>query len=355
MDENLKETLISASASKWRPRYARMLGRRGFYEVWFLLINDLSKKQSYWIRYTLLISGSNDAKADAVNVGEALVWFGFFDQETPSKNFIIKQSHPLSVAKPSGALDREHFNIVAIGESELLLDMAKGTIKTPSQEKTASWNIHFTNFARPYHHVPRIAAMLQLTTTVPVSQPNLRATGEIRVNGDARRIEDVPATQTHIIGKNYADEWAWAHCNAFDTARGEYFEMISRKDRATLGFFDGKKRYYFNKLSSMRHITKEWNLTGITFAAISRDHEIHGNIEVPKEALLGVEYKGPREERMYCYNSEVAYGKIILRIKANDDIPWEEHEFVSSGAFAFETTMLKPVEGMKYLPWDREE
>jgi len=346
--------VISTNTSTWSPENERSIGKRGLYEVWFLLVNDAAKNHAYWIRYTLLVPKASGRKVLAMNKGEALLWFGIFDAKRPGASFILKKSYPLNAAQPSGVLDGGRYRVMKIGVAELTLDMARGEISTSQPARSVSWNLNIANLLAPYHHVPPIAKLLRITTTIPITQPDLMASGEIVVDGDVRKIESAHATLTHIIGKEYADPWVWAHCNSFLGAPGAFFEMIGRDDKASLGFFDGKREYFFNKVSTMLKVKKEWTLTGMTFSVDTPQIEIKGVITVPKEALVGVEYKGPKGEKIYCYNSEVGSGKITLILKSKGHDTREEHNYTCSGAFAFETTHLKPVEGIKFLPWESE-
>ena len=127
-------------------------------------------------------------------------------------------------------------------------------------------------------------------------------------------------------------------------------------------FFDGERSIsrwndkLLKKLKSAKKIKFERSLTSYTFIYEFEDIEMSGEVSVPKEKLLAVEYLGPLGNRFYCYNSELADTKIIVKTKnLEDGTTIDEKEYTSEKSTSFETIYRKPQEGIKYLPWEAQE
>ena len=110
-----------------------------------------------------------------------------------------------------------------------------------------------------------------------------------------------------------------------------------------------------NKFKVMKKIKREKSLTSLSFNLDLKDIAFQGEITVPKEDLLAVEYRGPQGNVFFCYNSELADCKFLLKIKNLDGSIKEEKEYTAEKSVSFETVYDNPQEGVKYLPWEKEE
>ena len=81
---------------------------------------------------------------------------------------------------------------------------------------------------------------------------------------------------------------------------------------------------------------------------------ISGIVTVDEQQLIGVEYKGPTGEKIYCYNSEIANCNIKIVVNKLHSEP-EIIEFSVFGSVAFETTYKSPIPGIRFLSWEAGE
>lgn len=186
-----------ANAPLWSP------ARRGWYEVWYLILADAANRNGYWIRYTLL------APADAKSPGECALWFVRFSADHPERNLALKESHPLEGFSAPGPGFK-----IRIADAWLDEGGANGSIRTADHE--VSWDFKHFSGGQVYHPIPASLRRPGLARSV-VSVPhwNGEASGDVRVDGNAFCLRRTPLTQAHIHGARYSPGWQWAHCNAF--------------------------------------------------------------------------------------------------------------------------------------------
>ncbi|GAB4320066.1 MAG: hypothetical protein Kow0069_23880 [Promethearchaeota archaeon] len=352
---------LKAHASRWRTGRAKALAKRGLYEVWFVMVHDVERAEAYWLRYTLLVPKVKleSETLDAAG-GVSALWFAKFAAGDPSRNFVVKKSFPLSACRgtPASARPFEGQEILQVGDRDatLCLGAARASFSTPAGRKVA-WDLSFDHFLPPYKHVPLLAKLLRISTTIPVTtHPNLSVTGTIEVDGESRNLTGVPGNCTHITGLRYSEPWVWAHCNAFEGNPGAWLALSGKAGKMTLAFHDGQAPYLFNGISALRAVSYESSLTRVVASAKRKDCQLRVEVEVPREALIGVEYAGPVGERMWCYNSEVASAKVeVTDLGANGGRAMRRREFTSSASTAFETTWLEPLESLPALAWEAED
>ena len=95
MNNKIIKAIIKANKSNWNKSTTQKVAKKGLYDVWYIIIDDIPRRESYWIRYSLLvpkgdISSNSDADIDSLNGGAAL-WFGYFNANKPSENYMIKK------------------------------------------------------------------------------------------------------------------------------------------------------------------------------------------------------------------------------------------------------------------------
>jgi hypothetical protein len=368
MEENMKGNIIKAHKSTWDKDRAVKIIKKGLYEVWFTMVDDLERGEAYWIRYTLVCPQTKiklqkgqglDAFVDSLK-GDGMLWLGYFNVKEPSKNFMVKKSFPLTSVEGSKE-EAGNYSVIKIKDAELYLDGLKGGFETRSG-KTVSWDLKFSHFMEPYITTPDAAKKLKMTNTLAkATHPNLRISGKITIDGNSKELKSVPGVQYHTLGDKYSIPWEWSSSHTFKNSPDAYLDLGYKINKGTLEFTNGEKRYtnwnenMLKKIGAMKRIKRERSLDHLTFSIEQKDVIINGEITVPMKALLGVEYKGPCGEKFYCYNSEIASCAVKIAIKNPDGSTKEEKEFHAENSVSFETVYDRPQEGVVYLPWEKEE
>jgi hypothetical protein len=280
----------------------------GFYEVWYLKLNLPSDGRvagpALWLRFTTL-SARNGLK----KVAE--VWAIFFDPQAEggSKKIAIKNTCSLASyeAKQDGTVQIEdsyfgpdHTVGVAVGRGHRI-----------------EWDLRFEPNPYTFYHVPAALQKLKLTKSV-VCKPNvdIHFTGAFSVNGRRYECTAAPGCQGHIWGKRYAEEWAWAHCNAFEGSTPATLEALSahvrlggvaKSPRMSALFFEYKgERHELNRLTDAFAIRSKYALTSWTFSADRGPLRLQGEISCDVKDLVAVTYEDTQGSYLYCNNSELA-------------------------------------------------
>ncbi|MFX0098155.1 MAG: hypothetical protein ACFFCS_01145 [Candidatus Hodarchaeota archaeon] len=355
MDDTLLKSLIESNRSVWDKDLTGKIAKKGLYEVWYIFINDLPSKEAYWIRYTLLVPRI-DAKPGGTDLkGVSGLWLGHFNTNDSSKNFLVKNLHPLSLASGTKEIDGGKWSILSIKDAQMLLDGARGSITSASGKKV-SWELNFSGFSEPYIHIPATGRILKLVSTFPkTTHPNIRVTGKISINGEERNIYNAPGMLTHVNGTRYGDPWVYVHCNAFKDAPDAYLEISARGKMCLFGFFDGEKKVFFNKITSLIKTSASWSLTDLSFSGKDKKYSVEGKVTLKKENLLGVEYLGPTGKKIYCYNTAVASAEVKVISRKYDTKEQEIKTYIANECAVMETIWLEPKEGLPLIRWDKEE
>lgn len=282
--------------------------RRGFYEVWYLKFNlpaqGTTPGPALWLRFTTL-SLTNGLK----KVAET--WAIFFDPTAPgaTKKIAIKNTASL------GAYDTKSDGSVQIEDSVFGADHTSGCVM--GRGNKIEWDLKYQPNDFTFFHVPQVLQKLKLTKSI-VCKPNvnIKFSGTFSVNDKKYEVTDAPGCQGHIWGKRYALDWAWAHCNFFDSGADAAVEVLSA--RVKLGgmvaspqmsalFLEYKgERHEFNRLTDAFAIKSEYNLTKWGFTADKGALRVVGQINCDLKDLLAVTYEDTEGSYLYCNNSELA-------------------------------------------------
>ncbi|MBD3350360.1 MAG: hypothetical protein GF364_02635 [Candidatus Lokiarchaeota archaeon] len=366
MEKSIRKSIIKHGKSNWQKNKLKKIAKSGLYEVWYTIIDDIKNQQAFWIRYTLLVPREKvkidkdktmEENIDALKGGGADLWFAYFDAKAPNSNFIIKKRYPLSNVEGSINMKDNTFRIIKIEESEIFIDKMHGNFKTASGIDVA-WDLEFSHFQEAYVSVPGWSKTLGINPTLLRGlHSNMRISGKIKFKGKAVQLSETPGIQYHTFGDRYANPWVWASAHTFKENEDIWLDLGYKKDieKASMGFFDGKTEFLKNKVHLMKKIKCVSSPTKASAEVEGKNVKVSAKFTVPKESLLGIEYLGPRGNRLYCYNSEVASCVLTYAYKQEDGSFGQEREIHAEDSVAFETLYKEPLPELDYLPWDAEE
>ncbi len=335
-------------------------GALGAYEVWYLIVEDLSGRNAFWIRYTSLSPGLPQA------VGECALWFVRFSADHPERNLGIKQSYPTERYLPTGPPGFR----VKIGDASLDDGSAQGSVTTADHE--LSWDLKFFSGGETYYPIPeRLRRSRFARSTVLVPHWNGLASGEVRVDGNVFSLRRAPITQAHIFGRRYNPGWVWAHGNAFRDRPDVVAEALGARLRvagipspsltsfgcAGIGRQHATRsvRALLRNRARLQGTPPKGPFTGIqvfgrggagastpgnedlvwTVESRGEDGDYRWEIRARIRDLAVLEYVGPAGERLNCYNSCVADSRLTFRPHSGG----AEQVFVSEHSTAFEVTI----------------
>ncbi|MCK6546866.1 hypothetical protein L6R52_13540 [Myxococcota bacterium] len=317
--------------------------RRGFYEVYFIEVQDAAHETGLWIRYTL----RSPRKHVLEPVAE--VWAMYFDRLDPSKNLALKHTVPFSVARAER--DRLHLSIAGC---ELSHSGCRGAIERDGRR--IEWDLTWDDGVRLVHFPFESMYSGALPKTKVVSPHfHMHASGRYAAHGVERRIEGEPGQQSHLWGTQHAHRWIWAHSNTFAEDPTAAFEGLSAEIKLgpvpmpPLTMFALRwrgKDYVFNKPRQLLqqnesrtdaeasprsyHPVAKWIVGGGDDSLRFR-----GELWSDLSHYVGVRYTDPDGSGLVCNHSKVANARFEILVP--DGNSWRVAErLTSTGATAIE-------------------
>ena len=328
--------VLLPSASWNEPRWR---GQRGFYEVYFIKLNLPEQGHALWLRYTLLAPRAGDPIAE--------VWGFYFDHRHPERNWSAKQSTPaIHTNWASGKLPLQ----LGVGNA---LHHAKAEGSLTRENETLSWELHWTPSPHAVGIFPaRWSYFAPLPRTKYLSPGwDIRIGGTVSLHGERLSFSDAPGQQAHLWGVEYADEWVWAHCNAFAERDDAVFEALHATTHfagrpVAMGMLClrlGERFYALRGWRACRRMESHSVVGRWRFAGEERAFRIEGEISVEPPHLLGARYTTPSGETRWCHNTKVGY--LSLRLMTREQGEWRLVQTLStSNACAAEWVSRKPEE-----------
>lgn len=275
---------------------------RGHYESFFLRANHPSRPLAFWIRYTIFSPAGRPDDA----VGE--LWAVWFDGKT-RRHVALKHEVPLADC----AFGERELH-TRIGDAEL----ADGTLtgNLTGDAGALSWDLRFTGGELPLLLLPdRLYDGRFPKAKALVPRPMACYSGSMTVDGERIAIDGWVGSQNHNWGSRHTDEYAWGQVAGFGDGDDTFLEVATARIR--LGPVWSP---YLTPLV-VRHGGREIALNGLwrsvrnrgrfapfrwEFAADDGDDRVHGRIEAPADAFVGLAYADPPGGTKHCLNTKIA-------------------------------------------------
>lgn len=315
----------------------------GFYEVYFVEVQDAGRESGLWVRYTLRAPKAKGAEPIAE------VWGMFFDRRDPSKSFALKQTVPFHLAR----VERERL-FFSVAGCELTHSGCRGSIKKDGRE--LAWDLSWEEGPRLVHFpYPQMYSSGVPKTKVLSPHFDLRAGGSYAANGARWALSKAPGQQSHLWGTQHADRWIWAHVNTFVEDSTAVFEGLTAeakigpllRPRMTMFALRYKgAEYLFNKpaqllrsnesrLDSTTHAKSYFPVSRWIVGGGNEQLRFRGELWSELNDYLGVRYTDPDGSGRVCAHSKVANAR--LEILAREGTTWRVVDTLTSqGAVALE-------------------
>lgn len=195
---------ISANRLQYRK------GDKGFYEVYFVEIQDGDGRSGLWVRYSICAPKKGEAVAQ--------LWAMYFDRDDPSQKRALQTTIPISEAQ----LAADSFQI---GASMITPSGCRGKIEQEGQsiEWDLNWKEDLVFVPFPYPWMYRAAFP---KTKFYSPHWDARIDGHYSANGKKWICNQDCGQQTHIWGVEHAHRWAWCHVNTFENTPGVVVEAL---------------------------------------------------------------------------------------------------------------------------------
>lgn len=281
---------------------------RGHYESFFQRANHPSRPLAFWIRYTIFSPAGRPESA----VGE--LWAIWFDGET---NRHVALKHEVGFADCEFG-ERELF--ARVGDAELSEGWLNGSVN--GEASALAWDLQFAGDAAPVLLLPEglyEGSFPKAKALVP--RPMARYSGSMTVNGERIAIDDWVGSQNHNWGSKHTDSYAWGQVAGFGDGDDTFLEVATA--RIKVG------PIWSPRLTPLvvRHGGREIALNGLgravrnrgrfapfhwEFSAHDASDHVHGRIEAPADAFVGLAYANPPGGTKHCLNSKIASCELTL-------------------------------------------
>ena len=259
------------SAAADRANAVRWDGRRGRYEVWYLVVAG-----RFWLRYTLRVP------SDPAGEGECALWLVSFEGTPVAR----RELFPLELFRASaGGWPIE------VGPGSLSGRSARGEVEG------ARWELELTPHAEPFAYAhPLVRALRVAKTELVCSVPALTVSGVIEVDGVRHSLDRAPGHQAHVWGSRHAQRWGWAHANAPD---GRWVELLAAKvpGAPQLALHASDEGRHNGPLELLR------TPASVAFGSLAVGPY---RVEADPVDIVGVTYLDPDGTPAYCYHAERA-------------------------------------------------
>jgi hypothetical protein len=281
-------------------------GSGGHYESYFLRANHPTKKEAFWIRYTIF--SPNGRPSDAI--GE--LWAIHF---SPDGNTADKLEFPIKDC----SLHPTHFHI-QIGKNSL------NSIEASGKMKDIAWSLQYKSDQEPLFLLPLNMYSLPFPKAKAlVPAPMAVFNGTMTVKDKVIQIKDWVGSQNHNWGEKHTDHYAWGQVAGFDNFPQSFLELTTA--RVKVGPFTTP----FLTVIVLRHEGKEYRINSMKHAIRSKGSfdyffwdfdcenefvRISGRITSEKEDFIGLNYYNPIGGSKDCLNSKVASCRLTVEEKS---------------------------------------
>jgi hypothetical protein len=290
---------MNANALRWD-------GAAGHYEAYYLSATDPGSGLGLWIRYTL--------HAPLQGPVECALWFMAMDRH--GLRLGRKATYPIAELRA----ESDPFRLTLAGADLSDRGMAGGF-------EDVAWELSWEPGLPSVEHVHPLLQRAKIAKTqLVLAHPDLAITGTVRVGERQVTLDGARGGQAHLWGSKHAARWAWAHANDLrgpDGARreGAYLDGVSvfvprfgrelGPSTPIVGRFEGED---FRSIDPVRVVRNASELGVGTWRFEARDGQrrLVGEVDAPRETLVGVAYRDPDGDPAYCYNSEVASLRLFV-------------------------------------------
>jgi hypothetical protein len=320
-------------------------GEPGRYEVYYLSVTDRGSGLGLWIRYTL--------HAPLQGPAECALWFMVMDRD--GLRLARKATFPIAEL----LAEAEPFRVTLAGADLSDRGMAGAF-------DDVAWELLWEPSLPAAEHVhPLIQRTGVAKTLVVLAHPDLTVSGTVRFDGREFLLDGARGGQAHVWGTKHASRWTSAHASDLRGLDGErrtgtYLDGVSAfvprlgrelgPSTPVVGRFGGDDFRSTNPMWVVRNRSR-FGLTSWRFEARDGARRLVGEVDAPRDALVGVTYDDPDGEPAYCYNSEVASMRLFVWDRtARGRLGWTLRDTLfADGTAHFEYAQRAPVEGVPLL------
>ena len=311
-------------------------GQRPWFEIWFAVLLDTSRRRALWVRETILVPRQGD--------GRATIWGAWFDAGAPAPAHAQKRYVPLAQA------------IIGDGDELIRIDGASMTRTTArGSVDTLSWDIEWGAGRHEHADVP---AWLPAPTHARTIAYDADATGNVQVGGVTYQLHG-RATAMHLWGKRRVPtlQWIWAPWIGDGSLE---VQAVSLRDTFSLGLATlrldgpdiGEPRTRPTSLRGRPATAAHPNCL-VTATVAGPRRLIHARAWAEPQQMVGYAYRDTDGRDVMVAQSDIASAHFEVYARATPGAPWHPlDERRTAGGAAVEIHQHAPLPEVDYIGWD---
>ena len=285
--------------------------KQGHYESYFLRANHPSKKQAFWLRYTIFLS--SDKKIEL-----AEIWGAFFNNDDV---IAIQQDIPLSECNLTDSQNKIQLrnNVLKFA----LMGKGSATGEVTDESRSIGWHLNYSGETNVLPLLPAAYYQRSLPKAkVLVGIPQAFFDGQLNINGETIIINNWQGSENHNWGSKHTDEYAWGQVSGFDgkpnsflecsTARIKIGPLWSPKMSLAVLRID-QQEYRFNGLWQAMKNQGSYRYFDWSMQCKNNNFTLDMNMNSQSHDMAGLNYRNPPGGSHTCLNSKVARCEVILK------------------------------------------
>lgn len=302
-------------------------GQRPWFEIWFAVVIDDSKRRALWIRQTMFVPRSGAARAT--------VWGAWFDADASPRSVAAKRYAPLDAA----VVD-DPDALIRTFDSRLSRTAAVGAVDG------LAWDVAWKGGRQENDDLP---AWLPAPTHARQIVHDADATGKVTLGEHVIEISG-RAIAMHLWGKRRVPtlHWIWSPWTGDGSLE---VSAVSLRDTFALGLatlrLDGPTDFK-GRPATAAHAN---NLITATVAGPRR--LVHARAWAEPDATVGYAYRDTDDRDLMVAQSDIGSAYYEMYTRTAPGAVWRAtDERRVEGGVAVEIHQRTPLPGVQYIPWD---
>ena len=302
-------------------------GQRPWFEIWFAVVLDESRRRALWIRQTMFVPRTGHARAT--------VWGAWFDADATPSRVAAKRFAPLD----AGTVD-EGETLIKTFDSRLSRTAAVGAVDG------LAWDVAWSGGREAQSELP---AWLPAPTHARPIVHDAEATGRVTIGGKQIEIRG-RALAMHLWGKRRVPtlHWIWAPWIGDGSLE---VSAVSLRDTFSLGLatlrLDGPAPL------RGRPATSAHPNTLITATVAGPRRLVHARAWAEPEQTVGYAYRDTDDRDLMVAQSDIGSAYFEVYTRKAPGAPWHPtDERRVTGGVAVEIHQRTALPGVNYIPWD---
>ncbi len=302
-------------------------GQRPWFEIWFAVVLDQSKRRALWVRQTMFVPRSGTARAT--------VWGAWFDADATPQTLAAKRFAPLDAA----VVD-EGETLIRTFDSRLSRTAAVGAVDG------LAWDVAWTGGTATHPDVP---TWLPAPTHARPIVHDAEAKGTVTVGGEVVDISG-RAIAMHLWGKRRVPtlHWIWAPWIGDGSLE---VSAVSLRDTFSLGLaslrLDGP-----TEMRGRPATAAHANML-VTGTVAGPRRLVHARAWAEPSSTVGYVYRDTDDRDLMIAQSDIGSALFEVYTRAAPGAPWHPaDERRVEGGVAVEIHQRTPLPGVEYIAWD---